>query len=425
MWSNRKKTVRVLCLSFILQVFTISTTLADVETLPLIQPGHLEYLGAFALPSGTYGESRFGYSGRGVTPYHDPNEGQQTLFMEGHAWDPGTVAQVAIPDEISKSTNYGDLPVATVMQNFFDIGDGKWASTGQTAYQAVFGMLPYNNRLVVGATSWYDGSCSQTASHGVSGFDLSLTDDLQGFYRIEAVANTRSLGGYMTLIPADWQQHFGGPVLTGNAALSIISCISSGPAATVFDPDHLGTQDTINGTTVVYYPLPNYLVSGGVTDENTFTFGSSVKGIAFPEGSRSVLFFGVQSLADGYCYGPGTDDPSLHKEPTPGGTWCYDLCNHSKGGHGFPYAHYVWAYDANDLLQVKAGTLQPYEVQPYKTWRLFDMNVGDCPSMRSAGYDPITRRLYITQGYGEQPKVDVYQIRDPRIPLPPKKLRIK
>lgn len=413
-------------LLFQLLAFLYPPTLnADVNTLPLLESDHMEYIGAFALPGGNFGASRFGYSGSAVTPYHDAANGKQTLFLQGHAWDAGTIAQIEIPDRLSMSDTYGDLPVASVLQNFNDIADGKWDSTGQPAYQGVYGMLPYNNRLIVAATSWYDASCSQKASHGVSGFDLSVPDDFQGFYAIQATANSRSLGGYMTLIPDEWRESFGGPVLTGNSALSIISCISSGPAATVFDPDHLATQETINGTTVVYYPLPNYLVSGGMTEENSFTFGSGIKGIAFPEGSRSVLFFGIQSLAEGYCYGPGTNDPELHKVPTAGGTWCYDLCSHAKGGHGFPYTHYVWAYDANDLLRVKSGQLQPWEVQPYATWRLYEMNSGDCPSMRSAGYDPVTRRLYITQGYGEQPKVDVYILKDPRIPAPPQHLRLQ
>jgi hypothetical protein len=399
-----------LLLTTLLLAFNCLSAAAQVIELPRVGQQDLEYLGAFSLPSGTYGESRFGFSGKGLAIYRDPASGKDTLFIEGHAWDAGNVAQVQIPDTLSKSETYSELPVATVLQNFFDIADDKWASTGQTSYLGVYGMLAYNGRLIVAATSWYDASCSQRASHGVSTFDLSQTNDFQGFYSFDATANSRSLGGYMTLIPEAWRSLFGGPALTGNSALSIISCISSGPAATVFDPDHVGTQDPIPGSTVVYYPLSNYLKSGGMTEENTFTFGSSVKGIAFPEGSKSVLFFGVQTLADGYCYGPGTNDPNLHKVPTAGGTYCYDLCSHSKGGHGYPYYHYVWAYDANHLLQVKNGTKEPWEIEPYAAWRLNEMNSGGCAGMRSAAYDQNTRRVYITQSYGEQPKVDVYQI---------------
>lgn len=392
-----------------LNLLTCAQLLADPSTQPLVRSDDLVYLGAFALPGGTYGASRFGYSGNALTAYNDPS-GRNTLFLGGHAWDAGTVAQVEIPSDFVISQNWSDLPQATVLQDFFDIADDRWASLGTTAYVSVYGMLPYNGRLIVGAASWYDAPCNQTASQGVSTFDLSMSNDFQGFITIDAAANPRSIGGYMTTVPDEWHVLLGGPALAGNAALSIISCISSGPAATVFDPDQVGAQGPVSGTTLVYYPLTNHLVSGGMTTENTFTFGSNVKGIAFPSGTRSVLFFGRHTMADGYCYGPGTNDPNLHKVPTEGGTWCYDLCSHSKGGHGYPYYHYVWAYDANDLVEVAAGRLSPWEVAPYDSWQLSEMDNSGCAGIRGAGYDPETRRLFITQGYGESARVEVYQI---------------
>jgi len=377
--------------------------------LPLLQTNDLSYLGAFRLPTATFGASRFGYGGRGLAPYHDTATGKDTLFMEGHDWDAGCVAQVEIPATLIKTNAWSELPEATVLQNFYDVADGNWASLGPTAYVAVFGMLVHNGRLIVGAASWYDASGSQTASHGVAELDLSLTNDFEGFFVLDAVAGPRSLGGYMTPIPAEWQPSFGGPVLTGNAALSIIASISAGPAASVFDPDQLGVTNPVPATTVVYYPLAHYLVWGNTTD-NTWTFGSNVKGVAFPAGTRTVLFFGRQTLATEYCYGPGTDDPELHLQPTEGGTWCYDLCDQSKGGHGYPYRHYVWAYDANELVDVKNGLQEPWEVEPYLGWALREMEDAGCAGIRSAAYDPETRRVYITQAFGEQPRVDVYHI---------------
>ncbi len=386
-----------------------SVCLGATTDQPLLYSGDVTYLGAFRLPQGTYGASSYNYSGRAVTPYNDPVTGKYTLFMEGHDWDSGTVGQMEIPATFSKNVNWSSLPQASVLQDFRDIADGKWASTGQTYTQAVFGMLPYHGRLIVAATSWYDSGCDQYATHGVSTFNLSSSNDFQGFYSLDADIYPRSLGGYMTTIPNAWQSLFGGPALTGNSALSIIGCISSGPAATVFDPDDLGVQNPVPATNVLHYPLEHYLVTGNATD-NTFSYGSLVKGIAFPEGFRSVLFIGRQTLASGYCYGPGTDDPNLHGLPTEGGTWCYDLCDESKGGHGYPYYHSIWAYDANDLLQVKNGTKQAWEIQPYATWQLDDMDTRGCAGIRGAGYDPDTRRLFITQLYGEEPRVDVYQI---------------
>jgi len=225
------------------------------------------------------------------------------------------------------------------------------------------------------------------------------------------------LGGYMTTIPDEWINDFGGPALTGNSAMSIISCASSGPAVSVFDPDDIEIKNPVPATTLSYYSLSHYLISGGVADFNTWSFGTAARGIAFPSGTRSVLFIGRQALGTESCYGPGTTDPDLHLVPTDGGTWCYDLCSGDKGGHAYPYVHYVWAYDANELLEVKAGLKEVWEVKPYATWTLNDMNSNGCAALRGAGFDSQTNRLYIAQAFGESPRIDVYQIGSPTNPV--------
>jgi len=121
-------------------------------------------------------------------------------------------------------------------------------------------------------------------------------------------------------------------------------------------------------------------------------------GMAFPPGSRSLLFIGRQGLGP-YCYGVGSD--------------CGDPADNSKGTHAYPYQHQVWAYDANDLLAVKNGQKLPWEVQPYATWSLDDMDTSGGAAIRGAGYDPSLGRLYIAQAYGDEPRIDVYQITVP------------
>ena len=56
----------------------------------------------------------------------------------------------------------------------------------------------------------------------------------------------------------------------------------------------------------------------------------------------------------------------------------------------------MWAYDANDLLAVKQGTKQPWDVQPYAKWTLPGMPIDGVTNLMRAGYyDPATRRLYV------------------------------
>ncbi len=353
---------------------------------PRVQRADIVYLGSFHLPEGDFGGSRFGYGGKGLCYYKAPG-GTPTLFLEGHDWYPGQVAQVAVP-------SLGGT--ATVLQAFHDVTDGALASLASSG-SFVYGMMVYNGRLIVGASCYYDGEASQVNSHGVSGLDLSAPGDFQGFFPIAATATPRSLGGYMTPIPPEWRTLLGGPALTGKGCLSIISNNSAGPCATVFDPDLVGVQNPVPGFTLLYYPLAHPLAPETSMNE-LFNLATHMAGIAFPPGSRSVLFFGRQGTGP-YCYGIGSE--------------CGDPCDDSHGTHASPYRHQVWAYDANDLLQVRSGTMQCWEVRPYAVWPLEGMDSSGCADMEGAAYDPETGRLYITESYGEEPHVHVYQISVP------------
>ena len=407
------KNKRKILTFFVLLVFSPLLVFGDNSTLPLIQESDLQYLGAFALPNTTINETRLGYGGSGLGSYHDPNTGKNSLFIGANVnyGNGGYVGQVEIPNSFTISNNWNELQLGTILQGFYDITDGNMSTLGADSYNRIYGFLVYNNRLIIGASRWYDASCSQNASHGISSLNLSVPNDFQGFYSLDAVAIPRALGGYMTTVPDEWINDFGGPALTGNSAMSIAICKSSGPAVSVFDPDDLGIENPVPATTLSYYPLDNYLTSGGITTYNTWMVGSAARGIAFPADTRSIIFIGEQALGTEYCYGPGTDDPDLHLVPiTDDTTWCYDPCNSDKGGHGYPYVHYIWAYDANELLEVKSGLKQPWEVKPYAEWALGDMNSDGCATIRSAGFDSQTNKLYITQEYEEHPRVDVYQI---------------
>ena len=77
----------------------------------------------------------------------------------------------------------------------------------------------------------------------------------------------------------------------------------------------------------------------------------------------------------------------------------------------------VYAYDANDLLAVKEGTKQAWDVMPYATFTLPQMDGSGAASMRSAAYDPATRRWYMVQDLGgAAPEVHVYEITNAVIP---------
>jgi hypothetical protein len=362
---------------------------------PLVDAGDITYLGAFALPGGTYGSSRFGYGGRALSVFGD------TLFVGGHAWDAGSLAQVSIPPTLGTG-DWATLPEATVLQPFADVTDGSFDS-GWTLY----GTMPWSDRLIVAASIYYDAAGNQATSHAASSLDLSESGDFTGFEAIDAAAPPRSQGGYMTAIPVEWQSLLGGPALTGQCCIPIISATSSGPAATVFDPDDIGADPS--GTTLLWYPL-EHEIADGTSQNDTFNLATEVVGVAFPTGSRSVLFVGRHGTGP-YCYGIGTDDPSLHGNPTgEGSIYCYDPVDSSKGTHSYPYRHQVWAYDAAELVAVVNGDIEPWEPRPYAVWELEGIVDDGTATAVGAAYDPATGRLYMTDAYGEQPQVHVFQI---------------
>lgn len=378
--------------SFLVRAFSLAI---PPTARPLIQVDDITYLGAFALPSGTYGASRFGYGGGALSVRGD------ALFVGGHAWDPGTLAQVAIPETLGTG-EWSTLPVATVLQPFADVTDGTFGSGWN-----LYGTMPWSDQLIVAASIYYDAAGNQTTSHGASSFDLSDSSDFTGLEAIDAEAPPRSQGGYMTPIPVEWQSLLGGPALTGQCCIPIISNTSSGPAATVFDPVEIGGD--ASGITLLWYPLEHEIVDG-TSQNDTFNLATEVVGAAFPPGSRSVLFFGRHGTGP-YCYGIGTDDPALHGEPTGSGdVYCYDPIDASKGTHAYPYRHQVWAYDATDLWAVRNGDAEPWEPRPYAVWELEGMADDGSATAVGATFDPATARLYFTEAYAEQPAVHVFQI---------------
>ncbi len=374
------------------------------SALPLVQQSDITYLGAFALPSwanGNIGASSFEYGGHAVTPYTDPSTGKSTLFMEGHAQKPGNVAQVEIPSTFVKSTTWSALPMAKTLQPFADVADGKMNALDLTnLFNPIFvyGLLPFNGRLIVGASSSY--SSTQTTSHGVSNLTLSSSGDFKGWYAFSASAPSRALGGPMAPIPAEWQSSFGGPALTGQCCISVTGSTSAGFSLTVFNPDDVGVKSPIPGTTVLFYSLDHPQCGAlhcEATQNSNYNLTTVYGGMAFIPGTRTVLFVGAMGTGP-YCYGSASDcgnDSAL-----------LDV----KGPHAQPYRYQVWAYDANDLIAVKNGSKQAYQPQPYAIWSLDGMPYSGNDKIKGAGYDPATGRLYVTQDYGTNPRVEVYQV---------------
>lgn len=401
-------------LLFFLLVCLLSVANISFAADPLLYSGNLTYLGAFRVPdSGLSGKSSFSYGGRGPA-YNSSNN---SLFLMGLYAN--KVAEISIPTPI-KSNNINNLNKSTFIEGypyFWDITQGHLSDLGTngaplTATPAQLGGLLVWNHLLLG-TSYipYDGNGSARLSHFTHSLTLSKPS-FSGMYGLDLPAGM--VDGYMCSIPEAYQAALGGKVLTGNADLSIISRTSYGPAAASFDPKDLGPT-VAPATLLVGYPSDHRTLGAWGGETNQYVSAcDTIKGIVFPPNTSSVLFFGTHGEGH-YCYGQGTSNPSLDGQAVPnepGVHYCYDPVNSTKGPHCYPYVNYVWAYNVNDLISVKAEKKNPWDITPYATWTLpRHFGVGN---VIGAALNPNSREIYVSvggvDGYGRNPVIEVYKV---------------
>lgn len=345
------------------------------DALPRVYPGDVHYLGSFSLPDSdarggllVYGGDALGLGADGHSLYYSCIYGT-------------SIARVTIPalgEEAQVVTPCERVPNLAAVHP-------------QDPNISVGGILQWKGRLVVSAYSTYDAGHDARASH-YAGADVGA---LSGPASV-GTWNPGLVGGYMAPVPLAWQSLLGGPVLTGQCCLSIVSRSSYGPAISTFDPATLRGTQAVPAMHLLGYP-EGHTTLGPYESAGPFWGGTArIGGVAFPEGTRTVLFVG--RVGSTFCYGNGTTDRRLDQMPDgAGGRYCFDPTSPYKGTHGYPYRHQMWAYDAADLAAVARGEREPWDVTPYAAWTLPEMS--DTPGfadMRGATYDPATRRLYVT-----------------------------
>src|SRR6185295_14059762 len=294
------------------------------------------------------------------------NPARRSLFVVGHD-QAQLVAEIAIP-QVVNSANLNSLNVASLLQPFTDVTDHRLPLVNSDPLNPpdvttkIGGLLPYENQLFASAYIYYDGRSSQTLSHFVSPLDLGTLGDATGPFTVnradcDPVTKQNCLGagffdGYFGRVPTAWQPAFGGPVINGNCCLGVIGRTSYGPALFSINPTLLGTTMPLPAKPLVYYPAAHPLLPAGIDpcidrtvcnpfvdgwNQNSALFNGAteVRGVVFPEGTRSVLFFGRHGGfgaspelpgGGGFCYGFGTGDPALVGTFPPGESdhYCYD-----------------------------------------------------------------------------------------------------
>lgn len=381
---------------------------------PLLHKQHLVHIGAFLLPADKCGTAANGFeyalTGFTFNPQHS------SLYVNNHIYEQKT-AEVTIP---APSTNWGALPRASYMQEARDIAEGRIANLGaggapiQSSCQ-MGGLHVYGSKIIGTSYVFYDGGKQAQLSHFTSGHNLATPGDVIGFYQVGDIG-AGFVGGYMCSVPPEWQAALGGPCLTGQGCLSIISRTSYGPGAHVFDPGQIGGTGVVPATPLVYYPQDHPTLGPWEQQSyvnNLFNMGTRVNGMCFPVGSKSLLVFGCQGLGIP-CYG----------DVTSYGGHCQDPTNSDKGCHAYPYAVWCWAYNVDELLLVKSGHKHPWDIVPYEVWQMDVPYMAPDAQVQGIAYDPLTQRIYLSHvhaeyclpnanPYAKSPVVHVYQVTAP------------
>jgi len=455
--------------------------IAALSTVPCgaaerLQPGDLEYLGAFRLPLAT-GEAPavWDWSGQAMTffPGGDPGGGTDgfpgSLFVTGLDTT-NLVAELSIPAPVV-ANDPESLPRALELQPFSDVRGGFFEGL-QEIPRVGIEYLPAQSGQNEGLLylAWGQHYQNQPGidlipSHAWCRTSLG-SPDTQGAWWVGTQAENEGgmiygVDDYLFAIPPAWAaQHTGGRALaTGRYRDGGWS--GMGPNIFAIAPwlegDPPGTPPA-NGTELSYVPLLRYsVVDQGSHRLAGYSHADSWNGAAWvTAGSRSaVLFAGTKaagytwygfftpagvSPAPGYpegapcvytvgdimCTRPDGETPCTAEDMAP----CTgaSIVEESRGWWASRFDAQLLFYDPDDLAAVAAGTLEPWQPQPYAVLDV-DPNLllPDPPPdaavyigtggqrhtrLGAAAYDRENNLLYVLElfAYGYEPVVHVWRI---------------
>lgn len=394
----------------------------------LIQHSNLEYLGGFRLPSDGTHPTMWGMSGptRGMA-FRPPstNAPYGSLIVSGAKVGNVTyVSEFSVPNPatLSKDSNYVNVGHSPLLLQ--EVGPATNSGVidiynpNKTGSPTSGGYLVVNDTLIGTLYDTYAYAPDMDRSHfknsvstinGSTAIGSYIPQDKTGTFTGNPLA--RFVAGNMCTIPTEYQTLLDGDVLTGLFSVSIITNTSFGPSAFSFWSNDIINNSNIdtpfNVTPLMYvadgetHPLYGYWTGDGPAND-VWASTDNMGGVVFPKGSRSVLYFNRHGTG-AQCYGSGTSDPELAGTEVigePGVIYCYDPLASSKGQHAYPYIYRIIAFDADDLVKVKNGTLAHNQVIPYAYWGLtfptapYGANIQD---IQGVGYDEVNQIIYVGQ----------------------------
>lgn len=381
--------------------------IVDPTQLRRLELADLKYAGAFRLPATDANGDSFSFGG-GQLAF---NAERNSLFVGTRS---GKVAEVSIPAPATASAIV-ELPSAAYMQPFHDPAEGHIADVASDG-AALSGLLVYQGRLYGTGLIYYDANNTQAVSHFSRSLELGERS-VKGMVRVGPSGKSGFVAGYMATVPPEWQTRLGGPAITGQCCIAIISRSSWGPAAFVFDPEDVTANKPAPAEPLLYYTGEHPTLGAWEGSNPTYGGSTQLGGVALVAGTRTALFVGRNGTG-ALCYGNGTGDQALvNTRGADGALYCFDPTNSDKGQHAYPYEYQVWAYDLNDLAEVRAGRRHPWDVKPYGVWPLAFPFAEAAVRIGGVSYDAAGQRLFVAQmradqdGYSSRALIHVFQIK--------------
>jgi hypothetical protein len=155
------------------------------------------------------------------------------------------------------------------------------------------------------------------------------------------------------------------------------------------------------------HSVPTCLTYGTPTS-NDYNGSELSGGFFIVPGTRTLAVIERESSGP-TCYGYATRTASLHGQPYLDAVYCYSLSDplDTKGPKGYPYRLVAKLYDVNELVAVKQGLKNPWDIRQYAT---VDMP-GSSPNeyITSGAYNPVRGEFYLLRFAGAGiSTVDVY-----------------
>jgi len=383
-------------------------TLAPAIQITLLQPGDLQYTGAFRLPE--YDEVGWNYGGDALAYYpggdpDGPDDGfPGSLFGTGHDWYQ-EVSEISIPQPII-ADDVSALNRAKTLQDFANIRGNLYPTLDFEIPRA--GLEILGDQLYFCWGQHYQESPSP--SHGWASLDLSNPDPVGAWYIGEY--SNYATNDYMFSIPQDWQASHAPGMQLATGRFRDGGWSGQGPALFAFNPTPPAGGSRLDAVPLLLYD--DSYEEGGPTMDNYHHSDEWSGGAWLTAGDRSAVVFAGTKGTGAYWYGFANgvtwpDEAPYPPIPPPP--------NDDRGWWSTAFEGQILFYNPADLASVAQGDMAAYDPQPYAVLKVDDFLLGvesdqQKHHLGAAAFDRERGYLYIFEPLadGDQPVIHVWKV---------------